>query len=119
MKYAKLWLKKYIKYKHDHLDENKLNRAIINLSHRVYKSHGRRGHNVRQSIRSQLVDYSRTELARYGVAFERPLRVSYKHRAPRISVHRTGRSILYILWFLIKLIGIVILGLIIWYLLFH
>ena len=71
--YAKLWLKKFIKYNHDNLDENKLNRAIINLSHRVYKSHGQRGHNVRQSIRSQLVEYSKTELARYDVSLHESL----------------------------------------------
>jgi hypothetical protein len=78
--YAKLWLKKYIKYNHSKLDENKLNRAIINLSHRVYKSHSQKGHNVRQNIRGILVEYSKVELARYGVEFKKPLKTKYgKH----------------------------------------
>ena len=67
--YAKLWLKKYIKYNYDKFDEKtfnrKLNWAIVNLSHRVYKSHGLRGHNTRQKIRKILWDYSKTELKLY------------------------------------------------------
>lgn len=87
--YAKLWLKKYIQYNHNRLDENKLNRAIINLSHRVYKSHGMKGHNVRQSIRATLVEYSKIELARYNVALQRPLQIRYKHRyvQPTLFTH--------------------------------
>jgi len=78
--YAKLWLKKYIKYNYDKLDENKLNRAIINLSHRVYKSHGIKGHNTRQKIRQTLVEYSKIELVRYGVEFRKPLKTRYWKR---------------------------------------
>jgi hypothetical protein len=67
--YAKLWLKKYIKYNHDKFDEKtfnrKLNWKIVNLSHRVYKSHGLRGHNTRQQIRKILWDYSKKELKPY------------------------------------------------------
>ena len=114
--YAKLWLKKYIKYNHDNLDENKLNRAIINLSHRVYKSHGQRGHNVRQSIRAQLVEYSKAELARYDVTFKRPLKVSYKNRF-RYPSYGIVKLIRKLIWSVIRIIGIVILLLIIIYIL--
>ena len=117
--YAKLWLKKYIKYNHNSLDENKLNRAIINLSHRVYKSHGQRGHNVRQSIRSQLVEYSKAELARYSVPFKRPLKVSYKYRHVRAPTYSVIRAIKRTFWFLAKIIGAIVLALIILYLLAH
>jgi hypothetical protein len=78
--YAKLWLKKYIKYNYSKLNENKLNRAIINLSHRVYKSHDMKGHNTRQKIRQILVEYSKTELFRYGVEFRKPLKTKYWKR---------------------------------------
>ena len=91
--YAELWLKKYIKYNHDKLDENKLNRAIINLSHRVYKSHGMKGHNVRQSIRSQLVEYSKAELAKYDVTFKRPLKVRYIQRHARVPTRRISQAV--------------------------
>lgn len=124
--YAKLWLKKYIKYNHNKLDENKLNRAIINLSHRVYKSHGRKGHNVRQNVRATLVEYSKNELANYNVTFEKPLKVNYKPRyAPRYTARSEGystvRGIRHILWFLLRIIGLGILVFIIWYVigLFH
>ena len=69
MIYAKLWLKKYIKHNHDKFDKkifkHRLNRAIIHLSHRVYKSHGLRGHNVRQKIRKLLLNYCKMELKKY------------------------------------------------------
>jgi len=67
--YAKFWLKKYIKYNYDKFDEKtfnrKLNWKIVNLSHRVYKSHGLRGHNTRQKIRKMLWAYSKKELELY------------------------------------------------------
>jgi len=67
--YAKLWLKKYIKYNYDKFDEKTFNRklkwAIVNLSHRVYKSHGLRGHGGRQNIRKILWNYSKQELKQY------------------------------------------------------
>jgi len=103
--YAKLWLKKYIRYNHNNLDEGKLNRAIINLSHRVYKSHGMHGHNVRQYVREVLVDYSKQELARYNVEFQRPIQARYKHRHFRVPYRRASRFI----WTLLKIIGIGIL----------
>ena len=69
MMYARLWLKKYIKYNHDKFDKktfkHRLNRAIVHFSHRVYKTHGLRGHNVRQNIRKLLWNYSNTELKKY------------------------------------------------------
>jgi predicted metallopeptidase len=69
MKYAKLWLKKFIKYNHKKFDgktfNRKLNWAIVNLSHRVFKSRGLRGHNIRQNIRKELWVYSRMELKHY------------------------------------------------------
>ena len=69
MIYARLWLKKYIKYNHDKFDKNifkhRLNRAVVHLSHRVYKSHGLRGHNIRQTIRKLLWNYSSMELKKY------------------------------------------------------
>lgn len=117
--YAKLWLKKYIKYNHNELDENKLNRAIINLSHRVYKSHGRHGHNVRQNIRSQLVEYSKSELARYDVTFERPLQVRYMQRHARVPTRRISHAVGYTILWIIKLIGLLIIVLIIYYILLH
>lgn len=116
--YAKLWLKKFIKYNHDNLsNENKLNRAIINLSHRVYKSHGQKGHNVRQSIRAQLVEYSKAELARYNVTFKKPLKVSYRNRF-RYPSHGIVKLIRKFIWSLIRIMGIVILLLIIIYILY-
>lgn len=117
--YAKLWLKKFIKYNHANLDENKLNRAIINLSHRVYKSHGQRGHNVRQSIRAQLVEYSKAELARYNVTFKRPLKVNYKYRHVRVAPYSIIRAIKRTFWFLAKIIGALVLIVVILYLIFH
>src|SRR5271157_1027561 len=117
--YAKLWLKKWIKYNHDDLDENKLNRAIINLSHRVYKSYGLKGHNTRQKIRQILKDYSKIELANYGVAFQRPLRIQYKNRYPRITVHRATRGIGYFLLSLLKVAAFIVLVLIILYIISH
>ena len=67
--YAKLWLKKFIKYNHDKFDgktfDHKLNWDIVNLSHRVYKGHGLRGHSNRQEIRKTLWDYSKAELKQY------------------------------------------------------
>ena len=67
--YARLWLKKYIKYNHDKFDKkifkHRLNRAVVHLSHRVYKSHGLRGHNIRQNIRKLLWNYSSMELKKY------------------------------------------------------
>lgn len=69
LKYAKLWLKKWIKYNYGKYDEKtfnrKLNWAIVNLSHRVYKSRGLKGHNTRQIIRKKLWDYSKRELKHY------------------------------------------------------
>ena len=116
--YTKLWLKKYIKYNHDKLDENKLNRAIINLSHRIYKKHGLHGHNSRQHIRELLVEYSKAELARYNVAFERPLQVRYKHRYIR-PTYRPIRTIRYLSWSLVKILGLAVLLLIVLYLISH
>jgi hypothetical protein len=116
--YAKLWLKKYIKYNHDNLDENKLNRAIINLSHRVYKSHGSRGHNVRQSIRAQLVEYSKAELARYDVSFKRPLKTSFTHRRARPLSHWIIRVIFRVLVFVMKIVVILAILFIVWYIIF-
>lgn len=67
--YAKLWLKKFIKYNYGKFDDKtlngKINWAIVNLSHRVYKSHGLRGHNTRQQIRKILWNYSKQELRQY------------------------------------------------------
>ena len=67
--YAELWLKKYIKYNHDKYDKKTLKRKIygniVQLSHRVFKSHGLRGHDIRQKIRRQLLEYSIIELQRY------------------------------------------------------
>jgi hypothetical protein len=68
--YTKLWLKKWIRYNHNKFnDKNALNRElnwkIVNLSHRIFKSHGLRGHNTRQQIRKQLWAYSKKELRQY------------------------------------------------------
>ncbi len=67
--YAKFWVKKYIKYNHDKFDDRtfdkKLNWAIVNLSHRVYKFHGARGHNIRHGIRKTLWNYAKIELRSY------------------------------------------------------
>jgi hypothetical protein len=78
--YAKLWLKKYIKYNYDESDEKtfnrKLNWKIVNLSHRVYNSHGLKGHNTRQQIRKILWDYSEKELKQYGLSRYHPSMIS-------------------------------------------
>ena len=66
--YAKFWLRKFIKYNHkldDKTFSHNLNRHVINLSHRVFKSRGFRGHNTRQEIRRQLQDFVEIELKKY------------------------------------------------------
>jgi hypothetical protein len=67
--YAKFWLRKFIKYNINKLDDKtfnyKLGRAVINLSHRVFKSHGFHGHSTRQEIRQQLQDFIKIELKKY------------------------------------------------------
>lgn len=68
--YAKLWLRKYIKYNFYKLDNNRLNRNIINLSHRVFKSKGLQGHITRQEIRKQLQDFVKIELESYNKNWE-------------------------------------------------
>lgn len=69
--YAKKWLKRYIKYNWDKYDEDtlkrKINWEIVHLSHRVYKTHGLKGHNVRQDIRKKLWDYANVELKNYNL----------------------------------------------------
>ena len=80
---AKISVRQYIRAHHDNLNENRLNRHIISLSHDVFRGHGIRGHNIRQKIRAQLVDYSRMELVQYGIDFQRPLRIHYKNRYRR------------------------------------
>lgn len=120
--YAKLWIKKYIKYNHNNLDENELNRAIINLSHRVFKSHGLKGHNTRQKIRQILVNYSKIELAKYNVSFQRPLKAQYinhKYRYPRVQARWAMSAVKRILLFLAKIVGIIIVVIIILYIIFH
>lgn len=78
--YAKLWLKKYIRYNHNKYDKktlkSKVYGSIVNLSHRVYKSHGLHGHNVRQKIRRQLLEYSILEMNRYYLPTPRPSMIS-------------------------------------------
>ena len=119
--YAKLWLKKYIKYNHDNLDENDLNKAIINLSHRVFKSHGLKGHNTRQKIRQILVNYSKIELAKYNVSFEKPLKAHYINHSkyPRVRAHWAMRVVKRILLFLAKIAYIIIGVIIILYIIFY
>ncbi len=72
--YAKLWLKKYIRYNHNKFDRKKLKSNIygniVSLSHRVYKGHGIHGHNIRQKIRKQLLEYSIIELRRYPITYK-------------------------------------------------
>jgi hypothetical protein len=67
--YAKMWLDKYIKYNREKFDEktfsHKLNWEIVNLSHRVYKRHGLRGHESRQNIRKKLWIYCENK---YGIS---------------------------------------------------
>lgn len=119
--YAKLWLKKYIKYNHDNLDENDLNKAIINLSHRVFKSHGLKGHNTRQKIRQILVNYSKIELAKYNVSFEKPLKAHYINHGkyPRVRARWAVRTSKRVLLSLAKIVGLVIAVIIILYIIFH
>lgn len=78
--YAKLLLKKYIKYNHDKYDKKTLKRKIygniVQLSHRVFKSHGQRGHEVRQRVRKQFLEYSIIELRRYYVPTYKPSIIS-------------------------------------------
>jgi len=67
--YAKLWLKKYIKYNHIKYERKTLKTKvygnIVQLSHRVFKGHGLRGHNIRQNIRKQLLAYALIEMNHY------------------------------------------------------
>ena len=112
----------YIKYNHNNLDENELNRAIINLSHRVFKSHGLKGHNTRQKIGQILVNYSKIELAKYNVSFQRPLKayyINHKYRYPRVQARWAMRAIKRILLFLAKITWIIIVVIIILYIIFH
>ncbi|OJT94738.1 hypothetical protein Micr_00768 [Candidatus Micrarchaeum sp.] len=119
--YAKLWLKKYIKYNHDNLDENDLNKAIINLSHRVFRSHGLKDHNTRQKIRQILVNYSKIELAKYNVSFEKPLKAHYINHGkyPRVRARWAMRVVKRILLFLAKIAYIIIVVIIILYIIFY
>lgn len=68
--YAKLWLKKFIKYNVNVLDDKsfelKLNKAIINLSHRVFRAHSLHGHDARQDIRLKLQKFVARELKYYN-----------------------------------------------------
>lgn len=56
--YAKLWVIKYLTFHPcdvaGYYMSNRLYRAVVNLSHRVYKGHGKKGHNARQNIRQNL-----------------------------------------------------------------
>jgi len=66
--YAKLWLRKFIKYnykKENNSLSHELNRNVITLSHRVYKTRGKRGHDVRQKIRQELQNFVMVELKKY------------------------------------------------------
>lgn len=67
--YAKLWLKKFIKYNHEKepsILQRDLNRNVITLSHRVFKSRGERGHSIRQDIRLKLHKFIQAELPNYN-----------------------------------------------------
>ena len=69
LKYAKLWLRKYVKYNNkfdNRLLAHNLNRNVIHLSHRVFKSRGLRGHTTRQSVRDQLQEFLVQELNCYN-----------------------------------------------------
>jgi hypothetical protein len=89
-RYAKLWLKKYIRYNHDKFDEKtfnrKLNWAIVNLSHRVCKSHGLAGHNRRQNVRKVLWNYSKSELKPYRPSMISKIISYIKRIRTRLSV---------------------------------
>jgi hypothetical protein len=115
---AKISIRQYIRAHHNDLSENGLNSHIISLSHSVFRGHGVRGHNIRQKIRAQLVEYSRNELAKYNMTFQRPIRVTYKNRYTR-PVYRPIRTMSYLFWTLVKVLCILILVFIIWYLLNH
>lgn len=69
MKYAKLWLNRWIIFNYGKYDEKtfhrKLNWSIVNLSHRVCKIKGAIGHSNRQTIRKKLWDYCIIELKHY------------------------------------------------------
>jgi len=70
--HARFWLRKLIK-NHEGDDFNlaqTLNRAVINLSHRVFKGRRRRGHNIRQKIRMELHVFLKKELKKYGKEWE-------------------------------------------------
>jgi len=71
--FAKLWLKKYIKYNYEKFDgktfNRKLNWAIVNLSHRVCKLHSQKGHDIRQEMRKTLWAYGKVEIRNYQPTF--------------------------------------------------
>ncbi len=68
--YARCWISKYLRYHPNGADgpyiSNSLDRAIVRLSHRVYRGHGLRGHNIRQAIRKRLRSKARSVNARGG-----------------------------------------------------
>jgi len=74
--YSKLWLKKFIKYNHNKYDRKTLKTRvyghIVQLSHRVFKGHGIRGHNIRQNIRKQLLAYALMEMNHYHITTRPP-----------------------------------------------
>ena len=92
--YAKLWLKKFIQYNHDKPDEKTFNRdlnwRIVNLSHRVYKTHGLKGHNTRQKIRKILWDYSKKELKQYRPSKFSKI-INYLRRKFRLKVLKRAK----------------------------
>jgi len=67
--YAKMYVRKWIRYNYGKYDgmtfNSKLNWAVVNLSHRVCKLHGTRGHAIRQKIRKTLWAYAKVEIRRY------------------------------------------------------
>ena len=96
VKDAEAQLKNRIEQNRSHLDEyteHKLNREIINISHKVFMSHGWKGHIVRQNIRRILVDYAKAELAGYGIEFRHPIkteRVPPAYQTPRKRFYPYG-----------------------------
>jgi hypothetical protein len=111
--YAKLWLKQFIKYRsNDKYFIEKLNDNIINLSHRVYKKRGMRGHDTRQDIRRILVLYAFNEvklrcgytldIKNFGtenMLFETNNRIPYHHK---LGVYNRMKNFIYKIMGLIR-----------------
>lgn len=60
------WIKRNIKKHSKYNLIREINWLIVNLSHEIFLSRGKRGHIIRQKIRQELWEFSNIELLKYG-----------------------------------------------------